>query len=687
MALILARDRADYGSTVPNRLADATSPYLRQHADNPVDWQEWGPLAFEEAQVRQVPVLLSVGYAACHWCHVMAHESFEDPETAETMNRLFVNVKVDREERPDVDAIYMDAVQATTGRGGWPMTVWLTPEGNPFYTGTYFPDTPRNGMPSFRQVIEAVADAFSNRRSEVESQAANVAAMVGRRLPATTDLPGRPALEAAYAALAATFDAEHGGFGGAPKFPQQPLLEFMLRISDQPFAPTAETILVHTLTKMADGGIHDQIGGGFARYSVDAQWLVPHFEKMLYDNAQLARLYLWAWRETGVERFRRIGEGVLKYLLRDLHHPGGGFYSSEDADSEGEEGKYYVWDYDEFITTVGEETGAMVGFALGVTGPGNFEGSSILHRPRHFRAVADRYGLTEAELEAMVAAASERLLARRSARIKPGLDDKIIAGWNGLAIRTFAEAGAATGDPRYVEVARQTAEFLVADVRIGTGALARSWQDGRARVKGFLDDYAGMAVGLLALYQASGEIRWFSEAASLVRAILEEFSDPEGGFFTTADDAEALIARPKELFDNPSPSGNSLAVEALIIMARLTGDASFWSAAEGAIRSAGALVERYPSGVGHLLALLASLDRGFQELAVSGPQPEPFTAVAWRRFRPHLLVALDRDGSGGGTIPLLADRYQTGQTQAYLCTNMVCDLPTNLPEVLAGQLD
>ncbi len=655
-----------------NRLADSTSPYLLQHADNPVHWQEWGPEAFEEAKRRDVPVLLSVGYSACHWCHVMAHESFEDPATASEMNAGFVNVKVDREERPDVDAIYMEAVQTMTGQGGWPMTVFLTPEGRPFYAGTYFPNVDRPGLPSFRRLLAAMTDAWRNRRDDVVKQGEAVAEGISRTLVPSRLLPGEAALVSAYHVLVDTFDEVHGGFGGAPKFPQQPVLEFLLRIHREDWAPQAGRMLTKTLHAMADGGIYDQLGGGFARYSVDRQWLVPHFEKMLYDNAQLAHLYLWAWKEFEEPRFREVAEETLDYLIRDLGHPDGAFYSAEDADSEGEEGRFYVWDHREFREVVGVEPASAAAGYFGVTEGGNFEGSNIL----------TRNGSRSAE---GVEAAARRLFEHRNHRVRPGLDDKIVTSWNGLALRALADAGAVL-DGGYLDRARSCARFVVTRLRNGEGRLLRSFARGRGGTLGFLEDYAGLALGLLHLYQATGEVEWFTEADRLVGEMVELFGDPAGGFFTTGHDADPLIKRPKDLFDNPLPSGNSMAAEILLLLSLYTGRGELRTKAEDAIRSAGVLLEQYPTAVGYLVAVLASNAQGFRELAVVGPQPEAFLEVANSRYRPGLVVAVDRSGGDGGLVPLLAGRTAGDGAVAYLCEGFVCRAPTNDPRQLAVQI-
>jgi uncharacterized protein YyaL (SSP411 family) len=654
---------------MPNRLASSTSPYLLQHQDNPVDWHEWGEEAFAEAAASGRPILLSVGYSACHWCHVMAHESFEDPETAAYMNEHFVNVKVDREERPDVDSIYMEAVQAMTGRGGWPMTVWLTPEGEPFYAGTYFPNEERYGMPSFRQVLAGITDAWEHRNEELVAQASRLTEAVSNTIPVAAEPPGEEALQLAYRSLRNEFDQIHGGFGGAPKFPQQPVLEFLLRIQGEEWASEAADMLRTTLSAMADGGIHDQLGGGFARYSVDSHWLVPHFEKMLYDNAQLARLYLWAGIELGEPRFLEVARGTLDYLLTDLRHPDGGFFSAEDADSEGVEGKFYVWDRDELDDVLGEDAATAADF-FDVTEEGNFEGSNILHRP------------TGAPWSDDIESIRARLLERRSGRVRPGLDDKVVAAWNGLALKAFAEAGAALGDERYLDAARDAAGFI-ADHLIVDGTLMRSWREGRTSVPGFLDDYAAVALGMFSLFAATGEYRWYEIGRDLTLAINDRFADPDGGYFDTAVDAEGLIKRPKSQSDNPSPSGASMAAEAELTLAGYTGRDDLRRSAMNALNSAGLLMERFPSMVGHHLSVLFSAGR-MRELAVVGPSWAELAVPYWERFRPEVVLA--PSPSGDESIPLFEDRTATGSTLAYLCEQQLCNLPTDDVGVLGAQL-
>ena len=676
---------------MPNRLADSTSPYLLQHADNPVEWHEWGEEAFELARDQDRPVLLSIGYSACHWCHVMAHESFEDVGTASVMNERFVSVKVDREERPDVDRIYMEAVQAMTGHGGWPMTVFLVPDGRPFFAGTYYPPTDRPNYPSFRSVMDAVHDAWTTRREEVEQQADELSNSIGRSLPPTPEVPGADALAPAYDKMAAGYDSVNGGFGGAPKFPQAPTLEYLLRVAEEDWAPQASEMLEVTLEKMARGGIYDQLGGGFARYSVDARWLVPHFEKMLYDNALLARLYLRAWQVTGNELFRNVATDTLDYLLRDLRQPEGGFSSAEDADSEGEEGKFYVWTFEQLAeAAAADSTAAAV--HLGVTAEGNFEGSNVL-TAQPMAETAARLGVNSDEATAAVARARRAMLEERSARVRPGLDDKVVTAWNGLALRALAEAGAVLGIRTYTEAARANAEFVLSRMRRPNGRLVRSWREGKAGTAGFCEDYAAYALGLFALYEATGDLLYYAEARQLVEEMIALFGDDEeGGFFTTGSDAEELISRPKELQDNPTPSANAMAAEALSRLAAYTGNGELTSRADGVFQLAGRFIESYPSAVGHLLAVLHTRASEPKELALVGeandPTMERFLEVVRARFRPGCYLAIDwGDGAAANEIPLLEGKAMNGdKAVAFLCRGFACEAPTEEPSQLAQQL-
>jgi uncharacterized protein len=649
-----------------NRLARATSPYLLQHQDNPVDWWEWSEEPFQEARRRDVPVLLSIGYASCHWCHVMAHESFEDPETADLMNERFVNIKVDREERPDVDSVYMQAVQALTGRGGWPMTVFLDHDARPFFAGTYFPPTPRHGMPSFSQLLAAIADAWANHREDIDDQATRLIEAISRTVPSGA-LPDEAVLEHAYHSLEGNFDRIHGGFGGAPKFPQQPVLEFLLRVRGRPWAADADRMLGQTLIEMATGGIHDQIGGGFARYSVDESWLVPHFEKMLYDNAQLARIYLWAGVELERADFVDVARTTLGYLERDLWGPEGGFFSAEDADSEGVEGKFYVWTLDEIREVLGDDAEPFV-HHFGVSEKGNFEETNILFA----KDFPPPPGLDDAK---------RRLFEAREHRVRPALDDKVVTSWHGMALRAFAEVGAALADGHLLDVARRAAGFAT-DHLLVDGVLQRSWRGGRTSGPAFLDDYASLAVGLFSLYAATGDPEWYDQAMAFVEE-LHRFERPEGGYFTTATDS--LVVRPFDVFDNPHPSGNALAAEALFFAHLYTGEERWRAAGESALRAASALMNQHPSAVAHHLSVLDAMTRSL-ELAIVGPGWQELASIHFARFRPH--VALAGTDEPHDRVPLLAQRTPTrdGCARAFVCRGFVCEMPVSSPDDLARQL-
>ena len=649
------------------------SPYLIQHRDNPVDWYPWGADAFEAARRTERPILLSVGYSTCHWCHVMEHESFHDEETARFMNRHFVSVKVDREERPDVDSIYMDAVHTMTGRGGWPMTVFLTPEGKPFFAGTYFPDVDRHGMPSFRRVLEAISHAWEHRRGDVQAQATELTKVIGAALPVAEEVPDSDRVARAYRTLAGHFDPEHGGFGGAPKFPQAPVLGFLSRIAGLPWAARAGGMLTRTLARMARGGIRDHLGGGFARYAVDRIWLVPHFEKMLYDNADLARLYLRAGQITGDPFYNEVATDTLDYMLRDLLHPGGGFYAAEDADSEGVEGKFYVFGHDEFHEVVGPDDGPPAAAYFGVTRSGNFEGANVLHQAVPVTEVADLFSMPEREVAESVRRAKTGLLARRATRIRPGLDHKIITAWNGLALRALAVAGSVLGDARYLEAARHNAGFVLGEMRRSDGRLSRTWSNGLSPVVGFLEDHASYALGLLELYQATGEVEWFEAARDLADLLERHFGGPGGVLFASAADASHLVVRPPDQQDNPSASGASLAAECFLIMGHLTGDFAYHDRFEQIVRSGHRLVEAAPSAAGHLLAVLATSQVGYREVALAGPASLEWASRLSSTYRPHVLVAPTLEPEE--RVPVLRGRYRDGQTLAYVCERGVCQAP------------
>lgn len=675
-----------------NQLANESSPYLLQHADNPVDWYPWGSEALEKAQQEDRPILLSIGYAACHWCHVMAHESFEDPATAALMNRLFVNVKVDREERPDLDSIYMNAVVAMTGQGGWPMTVFLTPDGQPFYGGTYFPPAPRYGMPSFIQVLESVAHAWENRREEIVSSAGEIAAHLGRSLQLSS---GGGALddslfEQALKSLARDYDAVEGGWGQAPKFPQAMTIDFLLRMLSMRDNEQAREMALTTLQKMADGGMYDQIGGGFARYSTDKRWLVPHFEKMLYDNALLARTYLHAWQMTGKESFRRVVEETLDWVLREMQDEGGGFYSSMDADSEGEEGKFYVWQKNEIVELLPPEIAPLFIAHMGVSNNGNWEGANILHVARALQDVAGELGVPLDEAREQMAQARRILYEARASRIWPGTDDKVLTSWNGLMMAAFAEAGRVLQRQDYVDAALRNAQFLQATMRDADGRLWRTWRAGSdAHYNGYLEDYAYLADGLLALYQTVFDERWYAWAEELVQRIQTHFADEgNGGFYDTSDDHERLIHRPKEVQDNAVPSGNAMAAQALVSLSLYTGNGEYWSYAESMVAAMKGAMAQYPTGFAQWLSVATWLAGDVREVAVIGAPGADDTAamldIINSQFRPYLVVAV---GEGGDNVPLLRNRNQLeGRATAYVCRRFVCRQPVNTPGALAEQL-
>ena len=663
---------------------EGLSPYLIQHRDNPVDWYPWGEEALSVARGSDRPILLSVGYSTCHWCHVMERESFHDEETARFMNRHFVSVKVDREERPDVDSIYMDAVHTMTGRGGWPMTVFLTPGGRPFFAGTYFPDVDRHGMPSFRRVLEAISHAWQNRRKDVREQADQLTQRIGLTFPPAGELPDRGRVSEAYEALSRQFDLEHGGFGGAPKFPQTPILEFLARLSRLTTATKATAMLTTTLTRMARGGIRDHLGGGFARYSVDRVWLVPHFEKMLYDNADLARLYIRAWQITGNPFYREVATDTLGYIMGDLAHPGGGFFAAEDADSEGVEGKFYVFGHDEFHEVVGPDDGPVAAAYFGVSAGGNFEGANVLHEAVTIDELAGRFGMRAGEAAGAVERAKERLLTRRDTRIRPGLDHKIITVWNGFALRALAVAGAALGAEGYLDAARANARFVLGEMRRPDGRLARVWSNGLAPVPGFLDDHASYALGLLDLYQATGEVEWFVAARELVDLLEEHFAGPNGVVFASAADASHLVVRPADQQDNPSASGASLAAECYLLLGHLTGDHRYHDRFEQIVRAGDRLLEAAPSAVGHLLAVLATSQVGVREVAVTGPRSPEWAGRLATGYRPDLVVA--QSSSPADEVPVLAGRHREGETLGYVCELGVCKVPVGSYEELAAQL-
>ncbi|MBI4308497.1 MAG: thioredoxin domain-containing protein [Chloroflexi bacterium] len=680
---------------MPNRLIHETSTYLRQHAHNPVDWYPWGDEALSRARAEDKPILLSIGYSACHWCHVMERESFEDREIARLMNESFVCIKVDREERPDLDAVYMQAVQAMTGRGGWPLTVFLTPDGKPFYGGTYFPPEDHYGHPGFPRVLQAVAEAHHARRGELASAAEQLVAKLQESIVVrpSADILTADVLRQAYREVAASFDPQKGGFGHAPKFPQPMVHEFLLRYWARTKDPQALEMVELSLAQMARGGIYDQLGGGFHRYSTDADWLAPHFEKMLYDNALLACLYLHAYQATGKPFYRRIAEETLDYVLREMTSPEGGFYSAQDADSEGEEGKYYIWTSKEITEVLGVETGSVFCRYFGVTAGGNFEGRNILHIPATGDVLARDLSGSEEELVRTIDAGRRKLMTVRQRRVPPGCDDKVLTAWNGMTLRSLAEAAAVLGQDDYRQAAVANATLLLASLR-PHGRLLRSYKDGEARGKGYLEDYAHLADGLLALYEVTFERRWFDEARALADAMMDLFWDEaQGAFYDTGRDHEALVVRPRDIFDNAMPCGSSTAADVLPRLAVLTGEDAYARCAAALLRSVRGSLAQYPLGFGHWLCALSFYLSTPKEIAIVGGRDDPATralvSAVHRSFLPHKVIAgrAPEDERAATGIPLLEGRVTVnGRPTAYVCERNTCQTPVTGPDTLLQQL-
>jgi len=670
---------------VANRLAGETSPYLLQHAENPVDWYPWGEEAQTRAHFEDKPILLSIGYSACHWCHVMAHECFENPDIARLMNDNFINIKVDREERPDLDAIYMEAVQSITGSGGWPLTVFLTPEGKPFFGGTYFPPEDRHGLPGFPRVLQSVTDAYRNRRGEIDQSAAQI---ISALTPATVTTEGAASLSVevlnqAYFNLKAGFDWNNGGFGGAPKFPQPMALEFLLRYYRRTREPEALKMVTLTLEKMAAGGIYDQLGGGFHRYATDSIWLVPHFEKMLYDNALLSRLYLEAFLVTGRREFRRIAEETLDYALRDMTSPEGGFYSTIDADSEGVEGKYYLWTPGEVTNALGEKAGSILNDYYGVTAGGNFEGRNIFHLT----------GELTAELPEPVKESRTALLARRQQRIQPHRDEKVIASWNGMMLSSLAEAACVLGRGDYLKAAAANGSFLLSSMADGN-YLKHTRKDSQAKTEGFLEDYALVIDGLLTLHQATFSGEWLRQAIRMAEVIVREFWDESAGvFYDTGKRHEALFIRPRNSYDNAVPSGASAAALALLKIARITGRADLEKTAVQALRSMRESISRYPLGFCKWLCALDFYLSPPQEVAILGPKSgdntQAMTRVLYGTWLPNKVVVASDPADPTpitGLAILEGKRMIDGCPTVYLCESFICRKPVTSPDALRDLL-
>jgi uncharacterized protein YyaL (SSP411 family) len=697
-----------------NRLINETSPYLLQHAHNPVDWYPWGEEALERARAEDKPILLSIGYSACHWCHVMERESFENEQIADIMNRHYISIKVDREERPDLDSIYMQAVQGMTGQGGWPMTVFLTPEGKPFYAGTYFPPHDRHYgqqvIPGFSSILLGLAQAFQMNRADIEEQANQVAEYLQKR--STTPLRSREAIQTPIGSLsldmwrvtgqvlAEDFDAINGGFGSAPKFPNTMALEVLLRlylhqqagelsILTQPHQPAALEIVESSLQKMARGGIYDQLGGGFHRYSVDSKWLVPHFEKMLYDNALLSRVYLHAYLVTNLPLYRRIAEETLDYVMREMTSPAGGFYSTQDADSEGEEGKFFTWTSSEIEQALPQEDAALFIRYYGVTPHGNFEGKNILYIACDAQQLADEAKISLADVQASLQRSRSILFKCREQRVKPDRDEKVLTAWNGLMLRSFAEAARYLHRSDYLQVASKNAAFLLREL-YKDGRLMRSYKDGQARIKGYLEDYACLADGLLALYEACFDAQWFSAARTLMDQAIALFADDQNnGFFDTGSDQETLISRPKEIMDNATPAGNSVATDVLLRLAAFTGEQAYRQRADAYLQPMTDIMLQHPQAFGYALGALDFAISAGKEVAICGrldaADTQSLLSVVNRHYLPNCVLACaePENSSIAQQIALLEHRpIKDGKATAYVCQHFACRAPVNTTEEL-----
>jgi uncharacterized protein YyaL (SSP411 family) len=676
-----------------NHLIFSNSPYLLQHANNLVDWYPWGEEALKKAQSEDKPIFLSIGYAACHWCHVMAHESFEDPDIALIMNSYFVNIKVDREERPDLDSLYMQAVVGMTGSGGWPMSVFLTSEGKPFYGGTYFPPTRRYNMPAFREVLLSVARVWQEDRQKLLESSEKITDYIQENMPEFG--PGQTlsmtTLESAAFNLVQGYDWKYGGWGKAPKFPQPMAIEFLLQRAVRNDSLALE-IATHALQAMAKGGMYDVVGGGFSRYSTDDRWRVPHFEKMLYDNAQLALAYLHAYLLTHQERFRSVCEAILNFVKRELTYPMGGFFSSLDADSEGEEGKFYVWTLDE-IRQVISDPGDFDFFqaTYGITEAGNFEGQTVLQREQDDSQLAEQFGLLVDEVPARLSRLHTLLLERRSSRVRPGTDDKVLVSWNALMLSAFSEAARYLKRTDYLEVAQHNARFLLQEL-YQDGWLLRSWRQGKASHKAYLEDYASLILALISVYQSDPNPVWFNTAVTITNKMVERFSDPKGGFFDTSLDHENLFARPKDLQDNATPSGNALAAMALLKMAAFTGQGEWRGVAEKMLQSIQDMAFHHPTAFSCWLSAIDFALGPVQEVAILGNQDDEnrqaFIDIVWNSYRPNQVVAISSFPPEAESPALLSDRtLLNGKATAYVCQNLICKQPVNKPEELQSQLD
>ncbi|HVT44796.1 MAG TPA: thioredoxin domain-containing protein [Thermoanaerobaculia bacterium] len=674
--------------TTTNRLANETSPYLLQHAHNPVDWYAWSDEAFAKARGEDKPIFLSIGYSACHWCHVMERESFENEEIAAILNREFVSIKVDREERPDVDSIYMQAVQMMTGHGGWPMSMFLTPEGVPYYAGTYFPPDDGRGMPGFKRVLRHVADAYRTRREEVTaaSEEIRTALQSAMNVAASPAAVTREGLDAAALAIGRSFDPVHGGLGGAPKFPPSMTLDFLMQVAARTRSVELSHMVHLTLEKMARGGLYDQIGGGFHRYSVDARWLAPHFEKMLYDNALLVRLYTRAWQWSKDPLCMRVAKETLGFVAREMTSPQGGFYSTLDADSEGEEGKFYVWSREEILRELGDEEGRIFSALYDVSDGGNWEGKNILNMPRDPEVVAADIGVSMERLTDIASRGKCHLHGARAKRVPPGRDEKILAGWNGWMLAALGEAAVAFGDESLVTATRNSADFLISTMMEGS-RIYRSYKDGRRKIGGLLEDYSGAAWGLLSAFEATREMRYLRAARELAGEIVVRFADADSnGLFDTPDDHEALITRPRDLFDNATPSGSSVAIVVLSKLALYLNEPDLERRARAALESIWPVAQRYPSGFGFLLGAAEGMTGRPKEIVVTGAEDEPAVAALWRAigeaYLPHRVMA----SSATPELPLLEGK-PLDRVAGWICEGYQCLEPVDDPQELRRLLD
>ncbi|NNE67624.1 MAG: thioredoxin domain-containing protein [Pyrinomonadaceae bacterium] len=660
-----------------NRLADETSPYLLQHAHNPVNWYPWGEEAFKKARDEDKPVLLSIGYSACHWCHVMAHESFEDEQTAELMNKLFVNIKVDMEERPDVDKIYMNFVQLTTGSGGWPLTAFLTPDQRPFFGGTYFPPAPRFNMPSFEQILTSVAEAYRERREDVLHSANDIVGEIRRigLAEASSEPLSTELLDLAYESFVRTFDMANGGFGGAPKFPAPMALEFLLRYHRRTGEQNALDMVVKTCNKMALGGIFDQLGGGFHRYTVDSIWLTPHFEKMLYDNAQLARVYLHLFQVTGDEFYREIVERTLDYVIAEMLDASGGFYSAQDADSEGVEGKFFVWTPSEIEDLLEKDDAAIFNYFFDISEAGNFEGKNIPNIRHTLAETSTALKIPEKQVRESLERSRQVVFEAREERIRPFRDEKVLTAWNGLMLASFADAGAVLGRNDYLEVARTNADFLM-DELTDDGRLLRTWKDGTAKLDAYLEDYANLADGLFELFRVTGETKYLNESVRLAEAMIEDFWDEDGGgFFFTSKDHEELLIRSKDYNDNATPSGNNAAFDVLLKLSRLLGDEKFSRYSTNGLRLVVAQIKRYPGAFGRAISALEFGLGKSVEVVVAGEEGSEIEAAVLGMYLPEAVTYLKRPGAEQVSELTKGKSEVDGKPAVYVCENFACQRP------------